>query len=105
MAPGWANAISATCAVVFVFFASVHRIFRYAGGFLAGLFLAYLTYQVAAVAAASAAVGYLVEQELAPALAKLVTIPVTFAANYLFMTLLTRAGRRLSEASNADKGA
>lgn len=96
----WANAASATCAVAFVFFASVHRIFSYAGAFLLGLFLAYLAYQAAAVAAASFAVAFLVAHGLAPALAKIAILPATFAANFLFMTWLTRYGRKRAPASD-----
>lgn len=92
---GWANAISATCAVTFVYFASVSRVFSYHGRFLLPLFMAYLGYQVVAVAAASFAVGYLAQVMPSPLLAKLAILPVTFSANFLFMYALTR--RRVAD--------
>ena len=88
-----ANAVSGACAVTFVYFASVRRIFSYAGRFLLGLFLAYVAYQVVGVSAASFAVSFLAAQLVSPALAKILILPVTFSANYLFMSLLTRRTR------------
>ncbi|MDP9412823.1 MAG: GtrA family protein [Pseudomonadota bacterium] len=88
-----ANAVSGTCAVTFVYFASVRRIFSYAGRFLVGLFLAYLLYQALGVTAASLAVAFLSANFAPPAVSKLIILPVTFSANYLFMSLLTRRGR------------
>ena len=88
-----ANAVSATCAVTWVYFASVKRIFSYRGTFLLGLFFAYLIYQAAAVAAASGLVGLLAASFMPPLAAKLAIVPVTFGANYLFMAWLTRRGR------------
>ena len=90
--PGWANILSARVAVAFVFFASVQRIFAYDGGFLFGLFLAYLLYQIVAVIAASVAVGVLAAR-MSPLLAKLAVLPATFTANFAFMSLLTRGIR------------
>src|SRR4051812_16923951 len=91
-APGWANLVSGTAAVSFVYFASVRRIFGYRGDFLLGLFSLYLAYQAASVAAASWAVAEITAAGLPPIGAKLVILPVTFPANYLFMAFLT--GRR-----------
>jgi putative flippase GtrA len=91
-APFTANIVSGACAVTFVYFASVRKIFSYAGRFLLGLFLAYLAYQAAGVTLASLAVGYLATLT-SPVLAKILILPVTFGANYLFMLLLTRSGR------------
>jgi hypothetical protein len=88
-----ANAISATCAVTWVYFASVKRIFSYKGDFLITLFFAYVAYQVAAIAAASGAVELLARTEMRPLTAKLVILPITFTANYAFMAWLTRRGR------------
>lgn len=88
---GWANLISAGVAVTFVYFVSVRRIFAYQGRFLLGLFAAYVGYQVAAVAAASWAVDWLVASvRLAPVWAKAAILPFTFGANFLFMSWLTR---------------
>lgn len=89
----FANAISATCAVTWVYFASVKRIFRYQGDFLIALFFAYVAYQVGAIAAASGAVELLARTEMRPLTAKLVILPITFTANYVFMAWLTRRGR------------
>lgn len=88
-----ANLLSATCAVTFVYFASVRRIFSYGGSFLFGLFFAYLAYQAIGVTAASLAVSYLAQHFLLPVAAKLVILPVTFGANYIFMAVLTSRGR------------
>lgn len=93
LAPGWANLVSGTAAVSFVYFASVRRIFRYGGRFLVGLFAAYLLYQAMGVALASWAVAMLAAIGWAPLLAKLAILPVTFPANYLFMSALTARGR------------
>lgn len=89
-----ANAISGTCAVTFVYFASVRRIFSYGGRFLFGLFLAYLAYQAVGVTAASLAVAALSANLFPPPISKLLILPVTFSANYLFMSLLTRRGHQ-----------
>lgn len=90
LTPTQANLVSATAAVTFVYFATVHRVFSYRGRFLVPLFLVYLAYQAAAVTAASVAVGYLARYWFLPAIAKLVILPVTFSANFLFMSFLTR---------------
>ncbi len=87
-----ANAISATCAVTWVYFASVKRIFSYRGQFLVRLFVAYLIYQALAVLAASGAVELLASTVLSPLAAKLMILPITFTANYAFMAWLTRQG-------------
>ena len=87
-----ANLISATCAVSWVYFASVKRVFSYRGEFLASLFLGYLVYQAIAIAVASSAVELLVNSALPPLAAKLVILPLTFVSNYAFMAWLTRRG-------------
>lgn len=87
-----ANAVSGACAVTFVYFASVRRIFSYRGEFLFGLFAAYVIYQVIGVTLASLAVDYLSSRYVSPAAAKILILPVTFGANYLFMAYLTRSG-------------
>ena len=93
--PGYANLLSGTAAVSFVYFASVRRIFSYQGRFLLGLFAGYLAYQAAGVSLASWAVASLVAFQVPPLLAKLLILPVTFPANYAFMSLLTqRRGAR-----------
>lgn len=91
--PFLANMVSAACAVSFVYFASVRKIFRYEGGFMLGFFLLYLVYQAVAVTAASWGVSFLATRFVSPVLAKVIILPLTFGANYLFMTLLTRKGR------------
>lgn len=93
--PGLANLGSAGVAVTLVFLLSQRRVFQYGGHFLLPLFLAYLLYQVAAVATASAGVAALVSGAgLAPLVAKAAVTPVTFGCNYVFMSLIfARAGR------------
>lgn len=90
LTPTVANLLSATAAITFVYFATVRRVFSYHGKFLLPLFFAYVAYQAAAVMAASIAVGYLAFYWLHPALAKLAILPVTFTANFLYMSFLTR---------------
>jgi putative flippase GtrA len=93
MQPTASNMISATVAVAFVYFASISKVFSYQGDFLLSLFLVYLGYQVMAVALASIAVGYLAAYFASPGWAKLAVLPMTFGANFAFMSLLTRRGR------------
>lgn len=88
---GPANFISAAIAVSFVYFVSVRRLFDYRGKFLLRLFLAYLLFQLVAVATASWAVDWIVTLQISPAVAKLLILPLTFSANYLFMSWITRA--------------
>jgi putative flippase GtrA len=92
LSPFGANAVSGACAVTFVYFASVRRIFSYRGHFLLGLFAAYLVYQVCGVTAASLLVQFLAEGFVSAGLAKILILPLTFTSNYLFMSLLTRKG-------------
>jgi hypothetical protein len=94
--PFAANSVSATCAVSFVYFASVRRIFRYRGRFLFGLFLAYVAYQAIAVAAASLGVAWLAAYVAAP-VAKVLILPLTFGANYAFMSVLTGRARMIED--------
>lgn len=92
MQPGAANLISAALAVTFVYFASIRRVFEYAGRLLLGKFAVYVAYQAAAVLAASAAVGWLAHDAgLQGWAAKLVVTPVTFLANYAFMRRLSQS--------------
>jgi putative flippase GtrA len=89
--PGYANLVSATLAVTFVYFSSAKRVFQYHGQFLVSLFLLYVTYQVMAVLAASFAVDRLVTMGFWPITSKLLILPVTFTVNYLFMSFLLKA--------------
>jgi GtrA-like protein len=89
---GWANLVSAGVGVSFVFTVSARRIFAPADRFLLGLFAAYAACQLVAVSTASWAVGeathvlgglYL--------LGKTLVLPLSFTANYLFMSWLFSA--------------
>jgi GtrA-like protein len=88
--PGYANLVSATLAVTFVYFSSANRVFQYHGRFLVSLFLLYAAYQVIAVLAASFAVDRLVVIGFWPITSKIMILPVTFTANYLFMSVLLK---------------
>lgn len=102
--PFTANLVSGACAVTFVYFCSVKRVFSYQGKFLLALFLAYVVYQICGVTAASLAVDWLSRQVVRPEAAKFLILPVTFTANYLFMALLTaRGGRRPATAALAPR--
>lgn len=87
---GYANFISASTAVTFVYWASTKRVFDYQGQFLLLLFIFYLAYQVIAVVVASWAVDVIVALGVGAIFAKGLTLPVTFTANYLFLDFLTR---------------
>ena len=94
MRPGWANLISAATAVTFVFVVSVRRIFTGGDGRMSRLFGTYVAYQIVAVGLASYAV------ELATSafdgrflLGKTAILPLSFTANYLFMSWLLSSPR------------
>ena len=89
-APGFANAVGASAAVVWVFFSSVRRIFRYRGKSVRSRFLLCVLYQGLMIAVASLAVSSIVRQVGGHALlAKALVTPLTFLANFLFMGWLT----------------
>jgi putative flippase GtrA len=95
MPAGWANLISAGIGVTFVFVASARRIFESEHRYLERLFLVYAAYQVAAVSAASWAVGTATELfDGRYLLGKTVIVPLSFTANYLFMGWLLSARNR-----------
>ncbi|MBJ7472250.1 MAG: GtrA family protein, partial [Solirubrobacteraceae bacterium] len=84
-----ANLISASCAVTFVYLASLRHVFHTRPTHRARPFTAYIAYQAIAVPAASIAVG-LVEAVVAGQfiLAKTLVVPFSFGANFLFMRWL-----------------
>jgi putative flippase GtrA len=91
-----ANIIGASIAVLFVFFVSVRHVFEYKGGYLVGKLLAYIVYQILAILAASLAIGMLtIKLELMPIIAKIIVTPLTFYANFQFMSLITTGKLRL----------
>jgi putative flippase GtrA len=90
LSPTTANLVSASAATAFVYFMSVSRIFSYHGRFVCQLFIAYAVYQAVAILAASYVVGLIAEHISPPVIAKLVVLPVTFSANFLMMSWLTR---------------
>jgi putative flippase GtrA len=87
---GHANFISASAAVTFVYFVSTKRVFEIYRGLPVSAFFLYWIYQVLAVTAASWAVDAIVGLGALPILAKVLILPVTFSANYLFLDFLTR---------------
>jgi putative flippase GtrA len=100
---GWANLVSAGAGVSFVFAVSARRIFESSERFLLGLFAAYAAYQLAAVSAASWAVGELTHVlDGRYLLAKTLVLPCTFTANYLFMSWLFAARGRARGPVTAD---
>ena len=97
---GWANLVSAGLGVTFVFAVSARRIFAASERFLLGLFGIYALYQVAAVSAASWLVGeatHVLDGRYL--LGKTLVLPLSFTANYLFMTWLFGARRRAQPAA------
>jgi hypothetical protein len=67
----------------------VRRIFRYDGRFIVPLFAAYVFYHVCGTLFVSWAISGVVRLGVAPAIPKVGILPVTFTANYLFMSWLT----------------
>jgi putative flippase GtrA len=96
VAAGWANLVSASLGVTFVFVVSARRIFAASDEhFMLGLFAVYALYQVCAVSAASWLVGeatHLLDGQFL--LGKTLVLPLSFTANYLFMSGLFGAKRR-----------
>lgn len=88
-----ANMCAGAFAVTFVYFASVRRVFAYEGRFLFGLLAIYILYQICGVSLASMAVNFLTGPHLPAIAAKVAILPLTFSANYLFMSFLTRQKR------------
>lgn len=98
LAAGWANLVSASTAVTFVYQVSGRHIFRASGRDLHRLFVGYVAFQCLAVPLASVAVdaatSLLDDRYL---LGKTVILPFTFSANYLFTSRLL--SRRAAEAT------
>ena len=97
---GWANLVSAGLGVTFVFLVSARGIFASEDHFLLGLFAAYALYQVVAVSTASWLVGeatHLLDGRYL--LGKTLVLPLSFTANYLFMSWLFGARRRSGPAT------
>jgi putative flippase GtrA len=92
--PFVANIVSSGAALTFVYCVSVRGIFRYHGKFIVPLFAAYTAYHVCGTLVVSEVISALVHAGVAPALAKVGILPVTFSANYLFMSWLTRNRQR-----------
>lgn len=96
-APVWlANMLGASVAVLFVFFVSVHRVFKYKGGYLVGKLVLYVIYQIIAISLASLLIDGIVRwYGASPLIAKVFVTPLTFYVNFQFMSLLTTGKLRL----------
>lgn len=92
--PFAANIVSSATALTFVYAVSVRRVFRYGGRFIVPLFAAYVFYHVCGTLLVSWVISRLVQEGAGPALAKIAVLPLTFGANYAFMSLLTRRRER-----------
>lgn len=94
--PVWlANVAGATVAVLFVFFISVRHVFEYEGRYLLGKLLAYVSYQSIAILAASFLIDELVRRfGFMPIAAKIIVTPLTFFANFQFMSFITKCKPR-----------
>jgi hypothetical protein len=84
-----ANIVSSGAGLTFVYCASVRRIFRYNGRFLVPLFVSYVIYHVCGTLFVSWAINGVVHLGVAPAIPKVGILPLTFTANYMFMSWLT----------------
>ncbi|MBB5192457.1 putative flippase GtrA [Silvimonas terrae] len=87
--PGFANLISASLAVTFVYFTSVRRIFSTSQTKgVANKFVVYLIYQAMAVPLASIVVDLLVSWHTTPLVAKIAVVPFTCYSNFVFTSYL-----------------
>lgn len=95
--PVWlANIVGATTAVLFVFFASVRKIFQYNGHYILWKLLTYIVYQIIAIVCASLLIDFIALQfGMLPIIAKIIVTPLTFYANFQFMSFLTTGRLRL----------
>lgn len=95
--PVWlANIVGATTAVLFVFFASVRKIFQYNGHYILWKLLNYIVYQIIAIVCASLLIDFIALQfGMLPIIAKIIVTPLTFYANFQFMSFLTTGRLRL----------
>ncbi|MCZ2339372.1 MULTISPECIES: GtrA family protein [Citrobacter] len=95
--PVWlANIVGATTAVLFVFFASVRKIFQYNGHYILWKLLNYIVYQIIAIICASLLIDFIALQfGMLPIIAKVIVTPLTFYANFQFMSFLTTGRLRL----------
>ena len=95
--PVWlANIVGTTTAVLFVFFASVRKIFQYNGHYILWKLLNYIVYQIIAIICASLLIDFIALQfGMLPIIAKIIVTPLTFYANFQFMSFLTTGRLRL----------
>ena len=95
--PIWlANIFGATAAVLFVFFVSVRRIFQDNGHYIIWKLFNYIVYQLIAIVCASLLIDFIALQyEILPIVAKIIVTPLTFYANFQFMSFLTTGRLRL----------
>lgn len=95
--PVWlANIVGATTAVLFVFFATVRKIFQYNGHYILWKLLNYIVYQIIAIVCASLLINFIALQfGMLPIIAKIIVTPLTFYANFQFMSFLTTGRLRL----------
>jgi len=99
VAPGPANLVSAGLAVTFVFLVSHERLFAGKRYHRRRHLVAYGAGQVVLVAAAAALIEVLVTHfGIEPIFAKVAVTPMTFAANFVLLYVITRAGRRVPAA-------
>jgi putative flippase GtrA len=97
--PFAANIISSGTTLTTVYFVSVKQIFRYDGHFILPLLAVYLTYHFCGTILFSWVISRLVDLGVAPPLAKIGILPVTFTMNYLFMSWLTARRQRWARPS------
>lgn len=95
--PVWlVNMFSASAAVLFVFFTSVRNVFRYNGDYLVYKLIAYTIYQTISILTASFFIQEIITRfGIAPILSKVLITPLTFYANFQFMSFITSGKNRL----------
>ncbi len=98
--PGHANAVSAFCSVTFVFLVFGRTRFAHAG-FVWWRYVVWLGFQAMSILAFSALISVLVAHGIGALPAKCLTVPMTFASNYLFLNLLMRLGQPPGNMSNS----
>jgi len=77
-----ANPIGAVAGISYAYFRSVKNVFYFSGNFLFFRFLFYLAYNVLSVCLFSLLISVLTKTGVHPFIAKIITTPLSFVANY-----------------------
>lgn len=90
VAPGVSNFFSALCGITFVYVVSGRFVFRQ-NKFSFAKYLVWILYQILSIVFFSLMVYFLnSKMGLSPSLSKILTLPLSFSTNYIFMAFLVR---------------